>query len=76
MASAKVDSITVLTLQTLLSEQQDDTLVQKAFYRKNYSQAKGIVAQVQPVAQAVLALTDACSFAVAGSEDIEGVSVS
>eukprot|EP00047_Mylnosiga_fluctuans_P014946 m.42262 g.42262 ORF g.42262 m.42262 type:complete len:1372 (-) comp5713_c0_seq1:634-4749(-) len=58
--------------QTLLAEREEDA-VERAFYRKNYAKAKGVVAQVQAFTTAVSQLTDSCSFAVAGSEDIEEV---
>lgn len=45
----------------------------RTFYHKNYSRARGIVSQVQEVADAISFLCDACNQAAEGADDVEKV---
>lgn len=45
----------------------------RTFYRKSYARARGIVSQVQEVADAIFLLSDSCSQATEGADDVEKV---
>ena len=45
----------------------------RTFYRKNYARTRGIVTQVQEVADAIFLLSDSCAQATEGSDDVEKV---
>lgn len=69
--------LTCLLMQVSLTNSMSSTLdenVQDSFYRKQYRQAKGIIAQVQLVVDAVSWLCNSCAMAVSGSDDVEHVS--
>ena len=45
----------------------------RTFYRKNYARTRGIVTQVQEVADAIFLLSDSCAQATEGSDDVEKI---
>eukprot|EP00730_Choanoeca_flexa_P005630 TRINITY_DN11987_c0_g1_i1.p1 TRINITY_DN11987_c0_g1~~TRINITY_DN11987_c0_g1_i1.p1 ORF type:complete len:1495 (+),score=462.43 TRINITY_DN11987_c0_g1_i1:149-4633(+) len=45
----------------------------RTFYRKTYQRARGIIGQVELVVDSIAWLTDACTMATEGSEDVEKV---